>query len=133
MKTGFIWPETFRGDVDLSFNSISQKINFYWCHWHTWLAGEGCSESFVSFFFQPFTFFLSYLCNYLMCFQTICTYFYRGKEIGMKLIFWLFSFYLVIFEKNYKKVGINLQPYSSYNGRAFTLLALCLAKWFMFK
>ena len=28
MKTGLIWLETFRGDVQLSFNSKSQKINY---------------------------------------------------------------------------------------------------------
>ena len=90
MKTGLIWLETFRGDVQLSFNSKSQKINFYWCHWHTWLVGEGGSESFESFFFQPFTFFLSYLCKYLLWLPTICTHCTEEKRIGLQLILWLF-------------------------------------------
>ena len=71
------------------------------------IGWRGQSRKFWKFFFQPFTFFLSYLCKYLLCLPIICTHCIEEKRIGLQLILWLFSFYLVNFEKNYKIIGIS--------------------------
>ena len=54
MKTGLIWPETLRGDVHLSFNSICKSEN----------------KILKVFSFNLSLFLFSYICKYLMRFQT---------------------------------------------------------------